>query len=54
MPFGRFKDFADCMNQLKAKYPDQATRQKVCGKMQSELGGPADQAAAAKQKGKPF
>jgi hypothetical protein len=41
MPFGKFKDFADCMNDtdMKDKYPDQETRKKVCGKMQSELGG---------------
>lgn len=39
MPFGPYKDFGDCMNKLKNKYPDQETRRKVCGKMQKELGG---------------
>lgn len=39
MPFGPYKDFADCMSKLASKYPDKKTRQKVCGKMQSELGG---------------
>ncbi len=38
MPFGPFKDFQDCMTKLQGKYPDKATRQKVCGKMQAELG----------------
>lgn len=39
MPFGPFKDFADCMRKMQSKYPDQETRRKVCGKMQAELGG---------------
>jgi len=39
VPFGPYKDFADCMNKLQSKYPDITTRKKVCGKMQSELGG---------------
>jgi len=36
MPFAGFKDFGDCMNKLKSKYPKKETRQKVCGALQAK------------------
>lgn len=36
MPFAGFKDFGDCMNKLKSKYPKKKTRQKVCGSLQAK------------------
>lgn len=36
MSAGRFKDMADCMNQLGTKYPDPNIRRQVCIRLMGE------------------
>lgn len=49
MSFARFKDLADCMNQMSTKYPDANIRRQVCQRLMQE-----SSANGNKSKPKPF
>lgn len=52
MSFARFKDLADCMAQMTAKYPDPNIRRQVCQRLMQESTTAAG--AGSKPKPKPF
>ncbi len=44
VPFGPYKDFADCTSQQKAKGKSDESANKICGSLQSKMGGSLKQA----------